>query len=45
MSVSNYTIRELIRGNNVIMDVLMKICRALDCTMNDIMEILPKDKE
>lgn len=44
-NISDYTIRKLNRGDNVTTDVLVKICRALDCTMNDIMEILPEDKE
>lgn len=39
--ISNYTIRKLMRGDNVTTDVLVKICTALDCTMDDIMEIVP----
>ena len=35
------TINKLNRGDNVTSDVLVKICRALDCKMDDIMEILP----
>lgn len=41
--ISNYTIRKLMRGDNVTTDVLVKICTALDCTMDDIMEIVPKN--
>lgn len=40
--ISNYTTRKLTRGDNVTTDVLVKICRALDCTMDDIMEIIPE---
>lgn len=41
--ISNYTIRKLMRGDNVTTDVLVKICTALECTMDDIMEIVPKN--
>lgn len=41
--VSQYTINKLNRGENVTTDVLVKICRALDCSLDDIMEILPED--
>ena len=41
--ISRYTINKLNRGDNVTTDVLVKICRALDCTMDDIMEILPEE--
>lgn len=43
--ISEYTIRKLTHGDNVTTDVLVRICRALDCTPDDIMEILPEDKE
>lgn len=43
--VSEYTIRKLSHGENVTTDVLVRICRALDCTLDDIVEILPEDKE
>lgn len=43
--ISRYTINKLNRGDNVTTDVLVKICRVLDCTMDDIMEILPEDGE
>lgn len=42
--ISRYTINKLNRGDNVTTDVLVKICRVLNCTMNDIMEILPEDE-
>lgn len=43
--ISEYTIRKLTHGGNVTTDVLVKICHALDCTLDDIMEILPENKE
>ena len=42
--ISEYTIRKLTHGDNVTTDVLVRICRTLSCTMDDIMEILPEDK-
>ena len=42
--IRDYTIRKLSRGENVTTDVLVRICRALDCSLDDIVEILPEDK-
>lgn len=36
--ISTYTINKLNRGDNVTTDVLAKICKVLNCTMDDIME-------
>ena len=38
--ISTYTINKLNRGDNVTTDVLAKICKTLDCTMDDIMEFV-----
>lgn len=38
--ISTYTINKLNRGDNVTMDVLVKVCTALECTMDDIVEIV-----
>lgn len=35
------TIRKLENGENVNVEVLEKICRALDCTFDDVVELLP----
>lgn len=43
--ISRYTINKLNHGDNVTTDVLAKICLALDCTMDDIMEIIPEHKK
>lgn len=40
-NISNYTVGKLNQGKNVNVDILVRICSALDCTMNDIMEIIP----
>lgn len=42
-NVSNYTITKLAKGENVNVNVLIRICTALNCTMDDIMEIVPKE--
>ncbi|WP_314851586.1 helix-turn-helix transcriptional regulator [uncultured Solobacterium sp.] len=44
-NISDYTIRKLNRGDNVTTDILVKICRALDCTVDDILEILPEEQQ
>lgn len=43
--VSTYTINQLNRNENVTIEVLAKICRALDCTMDDILEVLEDNDE
>lgn len=40
-NISHYTINKLNRGGNLTTDVISKICLALDCTPDEIMEILP----
>ena len=42
--VSKYTIRKLTRGENVTTDVLIRICRVLECDIGDIMEIVDIEK-
>lgn len=37
--VSNHTITKMTRGENVIAETLAKICKALNCGFDDIMEI------
>lgn len=41
--ISTYTINKLNRGDNVTTDVLVKICKALDCSFDDIMEVVEDD--
>lgn len=38
--LSNYTIQKMNRNENVNTETLTKICKALNCTFNDIMEIV-----
>ena len=42
--ISNYTINKMNRGDNVTTDTLVKICAVLNCTFDDIMEIVPDEK-
>ena len=44
-NISNYTVTKLTRGENVTTDVLGKICKALDCGVEDIMEFIPEDNQ
>ena len=37
--ISNYTMNKLVHGDNVTTDTLAKICKALDCKLDDIMEM------
>ena len=38
--ISNYTISKMNRGDNITTDVLGKICKALQCNIDDIMEFV-----
>lgn len=38
-NLSSYTINKLNRGDNVNTDTLVKICKALNCQLEEIMEI------
>jgi DNA-binding Xre family transcriptional regulator len=39
--ISTYTISKLNRGDNVTTEVLEKICKALDCNIGDIVDVVP----
>ena len=43
-NISNYTISKMSKGENVTVEILGKICKALNCKIDDIMEFIP-DKE
>ena len=45
VGISQNTLAKLSKNEFVSMEVLVKICRGLDCTPNDIMEILPLDNK
>ena len=39
--ISNYTISKMSKGENVTVEILGKICKALNCKIDDIMEFIP----
>lgn len=42
--ISSYTLNKLNRSENVNVDILVRICTALDCPIEAIMEIIPDNK-
>ena len=38
--ISTFTISKMSKGESVTTDTLVKICKALDCTLDDIMELV-----
>lgn len=38
--ISSASIAKLGKGENITTDILLKICEALDCTLEDIMETI-----
>ena len=43
--VSSNAMAKLGKNESVQLEVLVKICNHLDCTLNDIVEILPEENE
>lgn len=43
--ISSFTISKMSAGNNVTVEVLGKICLALDCKLDDIVEFIPEKDE
>ena len=43
--VSWASVTKLSKGEPVSMEVLMKICRALDCNIGDIMDLVPCEEK
>lgn len=43
--ISWASVTKLSKGETVSMDVLMKICKALDCDISDIVEFINSDGE
>lgn len=41
--ISNSLIAKLGKNENVTVDVIVRICSALDCQIDDIMELVPDD--
>ena len=45
VGISNSLIEKLGKNENVTVDVLVRICTALDCRIEDIMELIPDDRQ
>lgn len=43
--ISNYTITKMSKGENVTVETLGKICAALNCGVDDIMEFVAEDNQ
>ncbi len=43
--VSGTSLAKMARGENVNTDTLVRICTALSCSMDDIMEIVPENNK
>lgn len=43
--ISTFTLAKLGKDENVSMEVLKRICNALNCNVGDIMDILPDEDE
>lgn len=43
--ISWTSVTKLSKGETVSMEVLMKICKALDCNIGDIMDLVPKEED
>ena len=41
--ISTFTISNMGKGENVTTEILGKICAALDCSIEDIMEFIPDE--
>ena len=41
--IGNSTMTKRSNDENVTIEVMAKICRALDCTIDDVVEIVPDD--
>ena len=42
--ISHYTMNKMSRGDNVTVEMLGRICEALNCGVDDIMEFIPDSK-
>ncbi|MBQ9288621.1 MAG: helix-turn-helix transcriptional regulator [Clostridia bacterium] len=40
--ISNTTVAKLSKGENVNTDILLKICKTLECDISDIVEVVDK---
>lgn len=45
VGISANTLAKLSRNETVSMDIIVRICRTLGCSVDDIMDILPETRE
>ena len=43
--ISSGSLAKLGKDENVSMDILQKLCKALECNIGDIMDLVPEDKD
>lgn len=43
--ISSNTLAKLAKDENVSLEIIARICRALNCTVDDILDILPERGE
>ena len=43
--ISQTVVTKMGRGDSVTTDVLVRVCKALDCDIGDIMEVVKEDRE
>ena len=43
-NLTSHAMRKLSRNEAITTDTLAKICRSLDCTVDEIMEVLPEEE-
>ena len=43
--ISWASVTKLSKGESVSMEVLMKVCKTLECNIGDIMDLSPEEKE
>ena len=41
--ISRASVTKLSKGEAVSMDVLIKVCKAMNCDIGDVVELIPKD--
>ena len=44
VGISPNTLAKLSRNETVSMDIIVRICKALECSVDDIMDVLPETK-
>lgn len=45
VGISEGTLAKLSKNENVSLDVLVKICRKLNCTLDDIIDVVPENAD